>query len=83
MNPQLKANIGNLPTNYTTWVVGILSAAAAWWLQLAPSTQAEYLALYPWLKYVAPLSAAVSFVIARVLPQGTALPADPQKDPEQ
>ena len=70
MSPDMKNNLRNLPTNYTTWVVGILGALVAWWVQLPPSTQAEYLVLYPWLKYVAPLAAAASFVIARVLPQG-------------
>jgi hypothetical protein len=70
MNPQIKANVQKLPTNYTSWVVIAVSAIAAWWLQLPPTVQAEYLAIYPWLKTVAPLAAVVSFVVARVWPQG-------------
>lgn len=69
MNEQLKTNLKRLPTNLTTYVVAVITGLAAWWLQLPPQEQANYLALYPWLKNVAPLAAVVSFVVAKVIPQ--------------
>lgn len=70
----LSSNLKALPTRYTTWVVVVVTAVAAYWLQLAPAEQAELLAAYPWLEHLAPLAALVSFVVARIWPQGVPTP---------
>jgi hypothetical protein len=79
-------DLKTLSTRYTTWVVLIVSALAAYWLQLPAAEQAALIEAYPWLKHVAPLAAVVSFLVARVIPQGPKPepPAeqDTQKDPE-
>lgn len=80
----LKTNSKQLLTNYTTYVLIGLGAAASWWLGLPVDEQAKYLALYPWLKWLAPLAGVASVVVARVLPQYTSdqAKADPGPDTE-
>lgn len=78
MNQDLKANIVRLPKNLSTYVVLLITGVATYWLQLDPAEQAKLMAAYPWLKHVAPLSALVAFLGARVWPQ---TPQTPPEDP--
>lgn len=57
-------------TRYSTWVVGAITAAAAYWLQLPVDQQQELLTAYPWLKQLAPAAGFVSFLVARGMKQG-------------
>lgn len=80
----MKTNLKQLPTNYSTWIVAVLMGCVAYWMQLPPVEQASLIAAYPWLKHVAPIAGLVTFLVSRVLPQGSAQPAvEPPKDPEQ
>lgn len=69
MNPQTLQNLANVLKFNSTRVVLVITALAAYWLQLDPAQQAAYIATYPWLKHAAPLIALGSFVWARVMPQ--------------
>jgi hypothetical protein len=55
--------------SYSTYVVTVISAVIAYWLQLSPEEQAALIATYPALKVLAPLFGWIAFVIARVIPQ--------------
>lgn len=70
MNEDLKANVKNLPTNYSTVVATILMGVVYYWLQMDPAEQQALMAAYPWLKHFAPLAGLVAFLGARVWPQG-------------
>ena len=74
MNPTTAENLANLLKFNSTRVVLIITALAAYWLQLSPAEQAAYMASYPWLKHAAPLIALASFVWARVTPQAALQP---------
>lgn len=71
MNPTTADNLANLLKFNSTRVVLIITALAAYWLQLSPAEQAAYMASYPWLKHAAPVIALASFVWARVTPQAS------------
>lgn len=62
--------IQELLTRYSTWVVGVITAAAAYWLQLPVEQQQELLTAYPWLKQMAPAAGFISFLVARGIKQG-------------
>lgn len=62
--------IQELLTRYSTWVVGVITAAAAYWLQLPVEQQQELLTAYPWLKQFAPAAGFVAFLVARGVKQG-------------
>lgn len=70
----LKTNAKQLPTNYSTWVVAVLMAVIAYWMQLPLEEQARLITAYPWLKHAAPLVGLVSFILARIAPQGGSTP---------
>jgi len=83
MNPQTIENLANVLKFNSTRVVLIITALAAYWLQLSPAEQAAYMASYPWLKHAAPLIALASFVWARVTPQAALQPPAPPAPPAQ
>lgn len=62
-------DLKELATRYSTWVVAVITGAAAYWLQLSPAEQASLQATYPILTKVAPLAAFVAFLAARAAPQ--------------
>lgn len=70
MNEDIKANVKNLPTNYSTWVVAVLMGVVAYWMQLPVAEQQALMAAYPWLKHAAPLFGLLAFLGSRILPQG-------------
>jgi hypothetical protein len=78
MNPTTSQNLSNVLKFNSTRVVLVMTALAAYWLQLDPAEQAAYMASYPWLKHAAPLIALASFVWARVTPQASLQPPAPQ-----
>jgi len=63
------SNLLRLHTYFSTWVAFLASAAAAYWLQLAPADQQAILAAYPALKLAAPVLGFIAFAVARGLPQ--------------
>lgn len=76
MNKDLKGNLVQLPTNYSTWVATIIMGVVYYWLQLPPAEQQALVASYPWLKHAAPIAGLVAYLGARVMPQGgTPVPA--------
>lgn len=83
MNPQTADNLSNLLKFNSTRVVLVMTALAAYWLQLSPADQAAYMASYPWLKHAAPVIALASFVWARVTPQASLQPPAPAAPPAQ
>lgn len=62
-------DLKELATRYSTWVVAVITGAAAYWLQLPAQEQAALLASYPWLKQVAPAAGLIAFLVARAAPQ--------------
>lgn len=72
-------NLHDLFTRYSTWVVGILMAAATYWLSLSPEEQKALTDAYPWLLKLTPAAGFVAFLIARGLPQ---TPKDPPSNGE-
>lgn len=62
-------NIANSLKMYSVWVAGIVSAVAAYWLQLPVEQQQQILAQWPVLKYYSPMLAFVAFYAARVISQ--------------
>jgi hypothetical protein len=82
MNQDLKTNIARLPKNFSTYVVAIVTGGAYYWLQMSPAEQQAMITAYPWLKHVAPLSAFVAFLAARVWPQNGAPSPAPDTEPQ-
>lgn len=72
-----KQNLKELHTLFSTWVVFIVTTAAAFWITLPLETQNQILADFPILKYVVLGVAFVSFAIARAAPQ------KPKENPPQ
>ena len=64
-----RANLKRMHTYLSTWVAFLASAAAAYWLQLAPADQAAILDAFPALRLVAPALGFAAFVVARGIPQ--------------
>lgn len=56
-------------TRYSTWVVGVMMAGAAYWLALPAAEQAAMVASYPWLAKLTPLAGFVAFLAARAKSQ--------------
>lgn len=63
-------------TRYSTWVVGVLMAGAAYWLSLPPAEQAALATAYPILSKLTPLAGFVAFLAARAKSQA---PAEPKE----
>ena len=90
MSPNMKENLKNLPTNYSTWAVGAVSTIATVWVTMPEVDQKQILdnllATFPWLKaWMGPISAAIVILIARVMPQNRKeeppAPVDSVKEP--
>lgn len=77
MSEEMKQNLKNLPRMLSFYIVAIVSALAAYWLQLSPEDQVALQTQFPILIKLAPLAAAIAFVLARVKPQDL-----PQPPPE-
>jgi hypothetical protein len=71
---QLKANLAQSATNYSTYAIVIFFGIATYWMQLPPSDQAALIAAYPLLKHAAPLAGLITY-LSRILPQGNTPPA--------
>lgn len=67
---EMKALLKQIHKLYSTWVVAIFSAAGAWWLQASPAEQAQFMADWPILVRAVPYVGFVTFVLARITPQG-------------
>lgn len=63
------SNLRRMPTYFSTWVAFLASAAAAYWLQLAPDDQQAILAAFPAMKLAAPVLGFIAFAVARGIPQ--------------
>lgn len=79
-------NLALMCKQISSYVVLLVTGIGGWWLTLDPATQAGWLAEFPALKYVAPVSALVAFVIAKGIPQKSlhpqpAVPGEPPKGP--
>lgn len=72
----LKTNLSRIPTNISTYVVAVLMAVVAYWMQLPIAEQQALMQAYPWLKHLAPLFGLLAFIGARVWPQGRPVPPD-------
>lgn len=63
---------------YSTWVVGLLMAAVAYWFTLTAEEQKALQAAYPWLTQLSPLAGFVAFYFARAKTQGGTPPEEPK-----
>ena len=66
---EFKANLKNLYKFASTWVVFIITTAAAFWITLPLETQVQMQQDFPLLKYGMLIMAFVSFAVARATPQ--------------
>lgn len=64
---------------YSTWVVGALMAAVAYWFTLSPAEQAALQTTYPWLGKVTPAAGFLMFYFSRAKVQG----ATPNEEPKE
>ena len=55
--------------HYSTYVVTVITAVFAYWLQLPLDQQAAILDQFPTLKMIAPGIGFISFMISRCIPQ--------------
>lgn len=67
--PTFADHLRLMPRYFSTWVVFLISSAAAYWLQMSPDDQQAVLEALPALRLVAPALGFVAFVIARGIPQ--------------
>jgi hypothetical protein len=63
---------------YSTWAVGAMMAAVAYWFTLSPAEQAALQQAYPWLGKVTPAAGFLMFYFARAKAQDP--PAPPSDD---
>lgn len=74
-------SLQDMVKKYSTWVVGALMAAVAYWFTLSPAEQAALQAAYPWLGKLTPAAGFLMFYFARAKVQDTP-PAPPQEPKE-
>jgi hypothetical protein len=90
MDPRLKNNLQQLPTNISTWVLAAWGALAAIWFALTPEQQQQIktavYGLAPWLEaWMGIIVVIVTTLIGRAWPQNrgvqTPAPAANAADP--
>jgi hypothetical protein len=70
-SPTFAEAMKKLPTYASTWVAFLMSAGAAYWLQMDPTAQQSVLSAVPGATVGGPLGSFVLFAVARGLPQST------------
>lgn len=75
-SPTFAEALRKLPTYASTWVAFLMSAGAAYWLQMDPAAQQAAMAAVPGASVGGPLAGFLMFAVARGLPQVPKAPKD-------